>query len=521
MPDSSHEVDWRPWGREAFATADADQRPVLLGVGVSWSLGCAQMLRTTYRDPTVLELIERHFVPVWVDAEDRPDINDRYNLGGWPTTAFLTSDGQLLGGQTFTESDRMVDLLRQVANAFAARRQELVLGAGPTQPPLTSTEGASDGPPTLARHLEGWLVGYMRDAFDPEHGGFGRTAKRIDEAPLLLALAGCRGENGAMCQMATQTLDAVGWGPLFDDVDGGVFRYAEGRDWTQPHVEKLLSVNASALRLFLEAWDVTGDRRYRDRAIEVLRYVRETLADHSHGGFFASQQADDVYYAAEPLDRSRLRPPSVDRVLYTGANSQMARAYLRAAELLDDRSLLDFAVLTVERVVGQSYARGQGIGHRVDAAQPVRGLLDDQVSVSEVLLEAYAATDRDVYLDVAQELMLFATRALADGRSGAFVDRAVAADDVGLLLRPITPFALNCRAARILARIGHAAGRPFRPARAGRHRAGVSDERGVVEGCGGGGVRTRAAGHRSFGTLVIDCPRRRSMCSLKDRLARR
>ena len=458
MPDSSHAVDWRPWGPEAFATADAEQRPVLLSVGVSWSLGCAEMLRTTYRDPAVLDLIERHFVPVWVDAEDRPDINDRYNLGGWPTTAFLRSDGQLLGGQTFTESDRMVDLLRQVADACAARHQELAPGTGPTQPPLTPARPTPDGPPTLALHLEPWLAEYLRDAFDPEHGGFGLAAKRLDEAPLLLALAGCRGENNAMCQVATQTLDAVGWGPLFDDVDGGVFRYAEGRDWSQPHVEKLLSVNASALRLFLEAWDATGDRRYRDRALDVLRYVRETLADHSHGGFFASQQADDLYYEVEPADRSKLRPPPVDRVLYTGANSQMARAYLRAAELLDDGSLLDFAVLTVERVVGQSYARGEGIGHRVDMDQPLRGLLDDQVSVSEVLCEAYAATDRDVYLDLAQELMLFATRTLADGRSGALVDRAVAADDVGLLRHPITPFALNCRAARILARLGHMAG---------------------------------------------------------------
>jgi hypothetical protein len=457
MPDPSHAVDWRPWGPEAFDTAGADQRPVLLGVGVSWSLGCAQMLRTTYRDPAVLELIERHFIPVWVDAEERPDINDRYNLGGWPTTAFLTSDGQILGGQTFTESNRMVDLLRQVSDAYAARQEELA--PGPPQPPPASAQPTPEGPPRIARHLEAWLGEYLRDAFDPAHGGFGRAAKRIDEAPLLLALAGCRGEDSAMCQMATQTLDAIGWGPLFDDVDGGVFRYAEGRDWSQPHVEKLLGVNAGALRLFLEAWDATGDRRYRDRALEVLRYVRETLADHSHGGFFASQQADDLYYEAEPADRSRLRPPSVDRVLYTGANSQMARAYLRAAELLDDGSLLDFAVLTVERVVGQSYARGEGIGHRVDTDQPLRGLLDDQVSVSEVLCEVYAATDRDVYLDLAQELMLFATRSLSDGRSGALVDRAVAADDVGLLRHPITPFALNCRAARMLARLGHMAGR--------------------------------------------------------------
>ena len=459
MSELSNAVEWRPWGPEAFAKADSDQRPVLLSVGVSWSLGCAQMLRTTYCDEAVLELIERHFVPVWVDADDRPDINERYNLGAWPTTAFLTSDGQLLGGQTFTEPDRMVTLLRQVATAFAAHRHELPADANASRSLTSSTQPTSVAAPTLDRHSEDWLIAYMREAFDPEHGGFGRAAKRIDESALLLALTRCRSEDRSLCEMATRTLDAVGWGPLFDDVHGGVFRYAERRDWTQPHMEKLLGVNAGALHLFLEAWDVMGDPRYRDRATDVLHYVGETLADHQHGGFFNSQQADDLYYAAEAADRAELRAPSVDRVLYTGANAQMARAYLRAAEMLGDSSLLDFAILTLERVIGETYERGQGIGHRVDGPQPVRGLLADQVAASELLLAAHRATDRDVYLDLAQELMLYAMRALRDSRSGAFVDRAVATDDVGLLRHPMSPFALNCRAAHVMVRLGHAAGR--------------------------------------------------------------
>ena len=458
MLTSSHSVDWRPWGAEAFAEAEAEQRAVLLSVGVSWSLGCAQMLRTTYCDRSVLDLIDRRFIPIWVDADDRPDINDRYNLGGWPTTAFLTSDGQFLGGQTFTESGRMADLLQQVADAYASRLPELAAGTTSQRHTASADSVAADSP-RLAHHLDGWLIPHLWDAFDQEYGGFGRAAKRIDEAALLLALTGCRGRDDTLCAMATRTLDAMGWGGMFDEVGGGVFRYAVRRDWTQPHVEKLLSVNASALRLFLEAWNVTGDGRYRDRAADVLRYVSNTLADHTGGGFFGSQQADDLYYAAEPREQSKLHPPSVDRVLYAGANSQMARAYFRVAELMDDGTLLDFAVRTVERVLGETYARGQGIRHRVDAPHPVRGLLEDHVSVSEVLLKAYTATDRDVYLDLAQESMLYAARALTDRRSGAFVDRTVVEGDVGLLRQPITPFGLNCRAAGVLARLGQAAGR--------------------------------------------------------------
>ena len=90
MGDPSGGITWLPWGREAFARAQADEAPILLAIGASWCRWCSEMSRTTYRDPAVRQLIDRRFVPVWVDAARRPDVNERYNLGGWPTTAFLT-----------------------------------------------------------------------------------------------------------------------------------------------------------------------------------------------------------------------------------------------------------------------------------------------------------------------------------------------------------------------------------------------------------------------------------------------
>ena len=142
MAESSDSLDWRPWGQEAFAQAGADQKPVLLTVGATWSLGCAEILRTTYRDQIVRDLVARYFIPVWVDADDRPDINDRYNLGGWPTIAFLTPDGQLLGGQTFAEPTRMAALLERVASAYTARRTEFSSPAG-LVPSTAASESAS------------------------------------------------------------------------------------------------------------------------------------------------------------------------------------------------------------------------------------------------------------------------------------------------------------------------------------------------------------------------------------------
>ena len=449
--DSSDSLDWRPWGREVFEQAGVDQRPVLLTVGATWSLGCAEMLRTTYRDEVVRDLVDRHFIPVWVDADDRPDINDRYNLGGWPTTAFLTPDGQLLGGQTFTDPTRMAELLERVAGAYAARRAELSAPASRPPGPVVSTT-SSGSAPELDLNLEEWLAVHLRDAFDPTHGGFGRASKRIQESALRLVLARCHGGDESMRDVATHTLDAIGWGPLFDEVEGGVFRYAERRDWSQPHVEKLLGVNASAIQIFLDGWTVLSEPRYRERAIQVIQYATGTLVDRSTGGFFASQFADDVYYGATAAERRMLESPPVDRAVYAGANSEMVRACVRGAELLGDSSLLECAVTTLERVV-ETYQRGQGVAHQVGDPNAVRGLLADQVGVSEALYNVYRATDRDVYLDLAQELMLFAMRALWNASAGAFVDRVVAEDDVGLLRHTITPFALNCRAAHVLARL--------------------------------------------------------------------
>ena len=206
---------------------------------------------------------------------------------------------------------------------------------------------------------------------------------------------------------------------------------------------------------FLRAGVFFQDPRYRECAIQIIRYATNILAETSSGGFFSSQLGDDVYYAATAAQRQLLESPIVDRAVYSAANSEMIRSFVRGAELLNDSSLLDHAVTTLERVM-KTYQRGEGIGHRVDDLNGVRGLLADQVAVGEALYDVYLATHREVYLDLAQELMLFAIRALWNKRVSAFVDRVVAADDVGLLRQTITPFSVNCRAAGLLARLGRA-----------------------------------------------------------------
>ena len=450
--DASGSVAWLPWNPAAFARARAERAPVLLHIGAAWCPCSAEMSRTTYRDPAVCRLVERAFVPVRVDADRRPDINERYNLGGWPTTVFLTPAGQLLGGETYVDAARMTALLERVAEAFAQRHDEV--NAPRTPPPA---ERAPE-PPDSGRDLDRWLEQHLLERFDPQHGGFGTAPKHVHAAAVRFALRRSGAAAGPLREVASRTLDAIGWSGLYDDVDGGVFRYCAARDWTAPHVEKLLAVNASVLDLLLEGCLVLGEPQYRERAAHLIRYVLDTLADRAAGGFFASQYADDGYYAAPAAERGRLAGPPVDRSVYAAGTARMAAALLRAAEVFGDSSLLEFAVTSLERVAGDTYERGGGVAHAVGDGEIARGLLADQVAVSDTLLDLYGATERDVYLDLAQELMRFCFRALWDTGRGGFVDRVVAADDVGLLREPLRPFAVNCAAVRVLARLSRLTG---------------------------------------------------------------
>ena len=444
-------VDWLPWGPAAFAWAAAERRPVLLAIGATWCPACAGMARATYRDPAVCDLIESGFVPIRVDAGRRPDIGERYTLGGWPTTAFLTPAGHLLGGETYVDPQRMLVLLRRVAEAFGRRADEI---AAP--PPLPASDSAV---PPAAGDDPDWLERRLLEQFDPLHGGFGSASKHLHAPALRYGLRRIAAGHDVLVEVVTQTLDAVFQGGLFDGVEGGAFRYCTGRDWSAPRVEKLLAENADALDLLLDGWSVLGDMRCRDLAIGVIRYVRDNLAAPDGGGFYASQYGDDGYYAAAADRRARLSAPQVDRSVYAEGTARMAAAFLHAGERFDDSSLVEFAAAALERVVAETYERGNGIAHAAGGGESVRGLLADQVWTSAALLDLYAAADREVHLDMAHELMRFSLRHLFDAAAGRFIDRVVAADDVGLLREPLIPFDTNCAAAGVLARLGRLTGK--------------------------------------------------------------
>jgi uncharacterized protein YyaL (SSP411 family) len=476
MPDSFVDLDtlrsrptsgvaWTEWGDAAFARAARERKAVLLAIGASWCHGCAVMDRTTYSVPEVVSTINEGFVPVRVDADRRPDINERYNLDGWPTTAFLTPSGEVLTGSTYVVPDQMLRMLADVAAGMNARYDELMARAEAAAQARRAPPGPRYEPDGSAPD---WLAEEILRQHDAQFGGFGADGKFLHASALGFAVARYEvSRDDRLAALVTRTLDAMAWGAIFDEVDGGFFRYASGRDWTRPHTEKMLEDQAVMIDLLLAGSVVLDRASWRDRARDVMRFVERTLADRTQGGFRASQRADEDYYAVSASIRETLDPPPVDRTLFTDLNAQAAAAWLRASVVLDDIDLGRFGLQSLERVLLSTYRPGDGVAHYHDASGEVRGLLTDQVHAAWTLLHVYDATANETYIMLAEELARTALRTHWDPREGGFLDRAAGGpDEIGRLRDPVKPLALNCLAARVLSRLAALTGRDELQARA-------------------------------------------------------
>jgi uncharacterized protein len=438
-------VTWLSWSADAFARAGRERRPVLLSIVAPWSHACREMDRTTWADASIAGAVADAFVTVRVDSDRRPDINERYNLGGWPTTAFLNADGAVLGGGTFVSADRMPGVLTRVRDAFAG-------GVPPRAPETRVRQDASAAAPPEAD-----LTDAVLSTFDPAHGGFGTEPKFPHAAPVRLTLALFRETRDPHLQtIAERTLEAMARGDLHDDIDGGFFRYAMARNWAQPHCEKLLETNAALLALYAEADQILDGSLWTDVVRGTADYLLTRLADPD-GGFYGSEYAAPEYY--EAADRSRWPLPDVDRTLYADVNAAAASALLGASAALGDDELARTALRSLERVLLSGYRPGGGVAH--DAGpDAVRGLLVDHVAMIHALLDAHGLTEGTPYVMMAEELGHYVLQELWDEDAGCTFDRQGSDADVGLLRERRRPFAITAEAAVAFARLERASGEP-------------------------------------------------------------
>jgi len=287
-------VKWLPWGNQAFKKARAQDKPILLDIGATWCHWCHIMDATTYADPGVVEVIEDQYVPVRVDADARPEINNRYNRGGWPSTAFLTPDGDLMGGGTYIPPAQMKRTLIDYSRFYHDNKEQIRRKLRETRrknrAEETDVEAIEEG--GVDNRLVEQAIAEISSHADFKHGGFGRAPKFPHPEPIALALLWYHTrQDRKMLEFAKVTLDSMAAGGIHDHIGGGFHRYAVDSDWRVPHFEKLLEVNAALLSSYVAGYRALGDQAYRRTAQGIMSFMENVLSAPG-GCFYSSQDAD-------------------------------------------------------------------------------------------------------------------------------------------------------------------------------------------------------------------------------------
>jgi len=301
---AANPVDWYPWGPEALERARREDKPILLSVGYSACHWCHVMAHESFEDPAVAAVMNRLFVNVKVDREERPDLDQIYQTahqmlaqrpGGWPLTMFLSPDGTpFFGGTYFPKAARFglpgfPELCERIAAIWRDKQPDIARQNSEVQKALARTlPRRAARRPELSRDLLRAVLDNLRASFDPRFGGFGAAPKFPHPTDLELCLR--KGET----DIAHTTLKRMCEGGIYDQLGGGFSRYSVDAQWMIPHFEKMLYDNGPLLSLLADAWLVTGERLYARCAEETAGWIMREMQS-PEGGYYSSLDADSEH----------------------------------------------------------------------------------------------------------------------------------------------------------------------------------------------------------------------------------
>jgi uncharacterized protein len=342
-------IRWHEWGEEAFATAQRENKPMLLDIGAVWCHWCHVMDRESYDDPEIAEIVNQHFIAMKVDRDERPDIDSRYQAavqavsgqGGWPLTAFLTPDGKpFYGGTYFPPQDHygrpsFRRVLLSIANAYQEKHGDVVEQAKMVETAIAQGESFAGRSGRISKKAIEVVIESAQKMFDPEHGGFGQAPKFSHPSALDLLIeryaktsresqnphpvstenaetrmGNSQGEPDKLRNIIVTTLENMALGGVYDQLAGGFHRYSVDERWVVPHFEKMSYDNSELLKNYVHAYQAIGETFFADVARDIIRWIDEWLSDRERGGFYASQDADysmedDGDYFTWTLDEAR------------------------------------------------------------------------------------------------------------------------------------------------------------------------------------------------------------------------
>jgi len=436
-PHCASSIHWRVWGNLAFQEAAQSDKPIFLVISSFWCQWCHILDETTLSEPTIITILNRDYVPVRVDSDLRPDVNQRYNQNGWPSVVLLSSEGEILWGGVYVPPKQLLYYLGHIRRYYSEHYHEITEQVHELQDRRFTQKLTQALPKVGLRTLlqeertalvdlpvEAGIV--LRELYDDEYGGF-RIHPHLKfphpEALELLFILSQHYDQQDALEMVLDSLEQMLDGGLWDKEEGGFFRYSAASDWSMPHTEKMLDENAALLRLLLLTAQASQSSQWYDYARRLISYINATLWQTKIGIFSGSQSADEEYYEPGQYSRASRQAPPVDTTIYTAWNAHMISAYLLGGQILNSPSLYNMSIRALDWLCQHMVHRSGSMCHyMLDGQAELPGQLTDQVWMTRALLDAYDHNQRKSYLELAIALMHFACDELLDEQNGLFYD---------------------------------------------------------------------------------------------------
>jgi hypothetical protein len=375
---------WQPWSDAVFTQARSENKFVLLDLEAVWCHWCHVMDDVTYQDPIVIRLLNARYILVKVDQDSRPDIANRYQDYGWPATIVFAADGsEIVKRQGYIPPRPMSSMLQAIID-------------DPSPGPSVEKEAAFHPAETSA--IEPALLARIQSEYEEQYdqpvAGWGFGHKYLDSDAVEYALRLAARGNAEYTKRATDTLHNAT--ALLDPVWGGMYQYSVGGHWTEPHFEKLISIQADALRNYSLAYAQTQDREDLLAAQSVHRYAMDFLRSPD-GAFYVSQDADlhdgqenESYFKLDDRGRRAQGIPRIDRHIYARENGWMIAALCDYYAATGDAAALEQAQTAAHWIVLHRSLPGAGFRHdETDAAGPYLG---DTLAMGQAFLALYNVT---------------------------------------------------------------------------------------------------------------------------------
>ncbi len=459
-PQKAHEeIRWYSF-EEGLKLAKEQKKLVLLDIYAKWCHWCNVMENTTYRNKAVIKIIKKYYIPVRVDADQRPDINKKYNQGGLPSTVILTPDGEIVYGTIYVPPEDMVKLLQQFAKMSSEEIQEFVQRNKMIKELHFKKFERTTTKKEIKRSYLDFVFKVLERKFDTEVGGFKGAPKfPVEELPYFLMLYSIF--NKPVKDFLEKTL--YGYARLIDKVEGGIFRYGTQPDWSLPHYEKLLKDQADISVMYFNAYSFFENSDFLNYANLLISFMENRLYDRKTGYFYNSQGADIVdekgtllmtgeeFFLKSKEERQQIikslgYSPRIDRSIYFPMNALASKAFLYSFMYNNKKNHKQIGLTVINNIIKDGLT-DKGIKY---SAKIDRYYLNSQVYTLEALLVAYQISSDDKYMNLIRKLISILDKYYFSKEIGIYTDM----EDVGLNIKRISFIddlvSLNARLCRVL-----------------------------------------------------------------------